>query len=70
MNKIGHNLVDFVGTPAVMYGTGGQTGHAALAVWDDDELYVCESTGKSLIVVGNPKRVSRTHPAFLREYSC
>eukprot|EP01138_Halocafeteria_seosinensis_P014845 gb/GECG01015155.1/.p1 GENE.gb/GECG01015155.1/~~gb/GECG01015155.1/.p1 ORF type:complete len:584 (+),score=51.41 gb/GECG01015155.1/:1-1752(+) len=31
-------------SPMIMYGTGGQTGHAALAVWDDDELYVCEST--------------------------
>lgn len=30
--------------PLVMFGTGGHTGHSAIAVWDKDELYVCEST--------------------------
>jgi len=30
--------------PLVMFGTGGHTGHSAIAVWDGEELYVCEST--------------------------
>lgn len=32
--------------PLIMFGTGGVTGHSALAVWDqrDGNLYVCEST--------------------------
>jgi hypothetical protein len=28
----------------VMFGTGGVTGHSALAVWRGDQLYVSEST--------------------------
>ena len=31
----------------VMYGTGSVTGHSALAMWEGDQLYVTESTGKS-----------------------
>jgi hypothetical protein len=27
-----------------MYGTGSYTGHSAVAVWEGDTLYVCEST--------------------------
>ena len=31
--------------PLIMWGTGGHTGHTAVAVWFGDELYICESTG-------------------------
>ena len=31
----------------VSWGTGGRTGHVTIAVWKDDELYVCESTDAS-----------------------
>jgi len=31
----------------ISWGTGGRTGHTTIAVWDDDELYVCESTDAS-----------------------
>jgi hypothetical protein len=30
--------------PMIMFGTGGRTGHSAVAVWDGPELYVMEST--------------------------
>jgi hypothetical protein len=30
--------------PMVMWGTGGRTGHSAVAVWDQGLLYVVEST--------------------------
>jgi len=30
--------------PMIMFGTGGVTGHSAIAVWDAGTLYVCEST--------------------------
>jgi len=30
--------------PLVMWGTGGHTGHTAIALWFDGELYICEST--------------------------
>lgn len=33
--------------PLIMYGTGGMTGHSALAVWDGPTLYICESTDKN-----------------------
>jgi hypothetical protein len=29
----------------IMYGTGGLTGHTAVAMWIDNELFVVESTG-------------------------
>jgi len=30
--------------PLIMWGTGGHTGHTAVALWFGDDLYVCEST--------------------------
>jgi hypothetical protein len=33
--------------PLIAWGTGGRTGHTTIAVWEDDELYVCESTDAS-----------------------
>jgi len=30
-----------------MWGTGGMTGHSALAVWEGDTLYICESTDEN-----------------------
>jgi hypothetical protein len=30
--------------PLIMWGTGGHTGHTAIALWFGDELYICEST--------------------------
>jgi hypothetical protein len=35
--------------PLIAWGTGGRTGHTAIAVWDKNhsQLYVCESTDKS-----------------------
>eukprot|EP00009_Paramoeba_aestuarina_P013506 CAMPEP_0201523808 /NCGR_PEP_ID=MMETSP0161_2-20130828/20935_1 /ASSEMBLY_ACC=CAM_ASM_000251 /TAXON_ID=180227 /ORGANISM="Neoparamoeba aestuarina, Strain SoJaBio B1-5/56/2" /LENGTH=514 /DNA_ID=CAMNT_0047923025 /DNA_START=96 /DNA_END=1640 /DNA_ORIENTATION=- len=30
--------------PLIMWGTGGHTGHTAVALWFGDELYICEST--------------------------
>jgi hypothetical protein len=33
--------------PLIAWGTGGRTGHTAIAVWDGGELYVCESTDAS-----------------------
>ena len=33
--------------PLIAWGTGGRTGHTTMAVWEGDELYVCESTDAS-----------------------
>jgi len=33
--------------PMIMVGTGSMTGHTAIALWMDGELYVCESTGQT-----------------------
>jgi hypothetical protein len=30
--------------PLIMWGTGGHTGHTAIALWFGEDLYVCEST--------------------------
>lgn len=30
--------------PTIAFGIGGHTGHSAIAVWEGDQLYVCEST--------------------------
>jgi hypothetical protein len=35
--------------PMIMFGTGGHTGHTAVAMWFEDGLHICESTD----VVGN-----------------
>ncbi len=33
--------------PTIMYGTGSHIGHTAIALWINDELYICESTDKN-----------------------
>ena len=33
--------------PLIAWGTGGRTGHTTMAVWEDGQLYVCESTDAS-----------------------
>jgi hypothetical protein len=33
--------------PLIAWGTGGRTGHTTIAVWEGDQLYVCESTDAS-----------------------
>jgi len=42
-------IMDFGGMDVLIrLGTGGQTGHTAVAIWIDGELFICESKGSSL----------------------
>lgn len=44
--------------PMIMFGTGGHTGHSAIAVRENGQLYVCESTD------ANPFGPVCTHAVF------